>query len=106
MISDLSTATFMTPLRLLPPRVGLPVYQRRARFQLWALSLGRVSTRYSARPSAAATYIQQAAAWVRSLPFNRLVAAIYRAYPDMKANSGASALGVGWSRMSGPPVRG
>jgi uncharacterized protein len=66
------------------------VYQRRARYQLWTLSpegYRRGAELLRAYPSAAATYIQQVAAWVRSLPFNRLVAAIYRAYPEMKAKS-------------------
>ena len=32
-------------------------------------------------------YIKAVVAWVRSLRFEQLVAAIYRKYPDMKANS-------------------
>jgi len=35
----------------------------------------------------AAAYIQQAAAWVRSLDFKSLVSSIYAKYPEMKANS-------------------
>jgi len=65
------------------------VSQGQARYRLYALSpvgyqhgVGLLNGHPSAAP-----YIRQAAAWVRSLPFNQLVAAIYRAYPDMKANS-------------------
>jgi hypothetical protein len=35
----------------------------------------------------AQTYFRQAAIWVRSLSFDQLVAAIYRAYPDMRVKS-------------------
>jgi hypothetical protein len=69
-------------------RQGL-VYQSRARYQRWGLSPEgyRQGVGLLHAYPAAATYIRQAAIWVRSLPFNQLVAAIYRAYPDMKANS-------------------
>jgi hypothetical protein len=33
------------------------------------------------------TYLEQASAWVRSLPFASLVGSIYRAYPHMRQNS-------------------
>jgi uncharacterized protein len=35
----------------------------------------------------ASTYMRQAGAWVRQLSFQKLVAAIYRHYPDMQVNS-------------------
>lgn len=38
-------------------------------------------------PEPARTFIAQAAHWVRSLSFQQLVAAIYKRYPEMKANS-------------------
>jgi uncharacterized protein len=34
-----------------------------------------------------ATYIEKVGMWVRSLTFQQLVAAIYKKYPEMKANS-------------------
>ena len=38
-------------------------------------------------PTEAAKFLAAAAEWVRRLSFQQLVAAIYRAYPDMKVNS-------------------
>jgi hypothetical protein len=38
-------------------------------------------------PEPAQTFIRRAAAWVRALDFQKLVAAIYRRYPEMRANS-------------------
>jgi len=38
-------------------------------------------------PEPARTFVSQAAKWVRSLSFQQLVAAIYKRYPEMKANS-------------------
>jgi uncharacterized protein len=38
-------------------------------------------------PQSTRDFIQQTARWVRGLNFQQLVAAIYRRYPDMKANS-------------------
>ena len=35
----------------------------------------------------AATYLDEVVRWVRARSFNELVKAIYRAYPEMKANS-------------------
>lgn len=35
----------------------------------------------------AANYIERASSWVRSLSFYDLIRAIYKAYPDMRANS-------------------
>jgi len=65
------------------------VYQSKARYRLYTLSpegyhrgLGVLNG-----SNAASTYIRQAANWVRSIPFSKLVAAIYRAYPDMQVNS-------------------
>lgn len=38
-------------------------------------------------PSEAKDFVERASAFVRSLSFSELVAAIYKAYPDMKVNS-------------------
>ena len=38
-------------------------------------------------PGEAVAFISQVGEWVRSLSFSQLVSAIYRQYPDMKANS-------------------
>ena len=35
----------------------------------------------------ASNYLKQLSAWVLSLSFAQLVSAVYKAYPDMKANS-------------------
>jgi len=49
-------------------------------FQAGAQQLEHLSPQVTA-------YLHQLAAWVRSLSFNQLVAAIYNRYPDMKVNS-------------------
>ena len=41
-------------------------------------------------PLAARDYVQKASAFVRRLSFADLVSAIYKAYPDMKVNSGST----------------
>lgn len=38
-------------------------------------------------PEPARTYISELSSFVRSLPFSQLVSAIYKAYPEMRANS-------------------
>jgi uncharacterized protein len=38
-------------------------------------------------PSNAQSYINQVVPWAKSLSFSQLVGAIYKAYPDMRANS-------------------
>lgn len=47
----------------------------------------RGDTLLASLPATARKYIEEAAAFVRSLSFTELVSAIYKAYPEMRANS-------------------
>jgi hypothetical protein len=65
------------------------VRQSVARYRLYTLSPEgyREGSQLLFSNPDSAPYICKAADWVCSLSFNQLVAAIYRAYPEMKVNS-------------------
>jgi uncharacterized protein len=66
------------------------VYQTVARYRNYTLSpdgYRRGGELLRTCPPSAETYIREAADWVRRLSFSQLVAAIYRAFPEMKVNS-------------------
>ena len=60
---------------------------RYRRYSLTPEGLARGRDQFAAFPEDVQKYISQLATWVRSLSFSQLVSAIYRAYPEMKANS-------------------
>jgi hypothetical protein len=57
------------------------------RYRLTELGQEAGSREFHSLAPAAKDYIARASNFVRSLPFQHLVAAIYKAFPDMKANS-------------------
>jgi hypothetical protein len=71
-------------------KIGLARSSPAGRYRIYSLSVdgyqSGVRVLDTLRPNARA-YLTQAAAWVRSLSFQQLVAAIYNRYPDMKVNS-------------------
>jgi hypothetical protein len=60
---------------------------RHKSFALAPLGFAEGSTVLARLPTPTQEYIKAVVAWVRSLRFDQLVAAIYRKYPDMKAKS-------------------
>ena len=57
------------------------------RYALTADGFKAGSKYLSAFPAKGKAYVQRVALWVRKLNFAQLVAAIYKQYPDMRANS-------------------
>lgn len=77
------------------------------RYELTEVGRKRGETALGSLPNPVADYFRRAARWVRLIPYRRMLAAIYRRYPDMAVDSVVRQLGLERRpRRQNPFIRG
>ena len=80
--------------------ISIDTTRRYNQYSLTDSGYERGMTVLSSLPEPAARYIEDAAKWIRFVPFKHLISAIYRQYPDMTVNSIIPQAAPGYSHAS------
>ena len=81
-------------------KINIDTTGRYNRYSLTDSGHARGAAVLSALPEPAARYIEDAAKWIRFVPFKHLLSAIYRQYPDMAVNNVIPQAMLGYPRAS------
>lgn len=81
-------------------KISIDTTRRYNQYSLTDSGHERGMTVLTTLPEPAANYMEDAAKWVRFVPFKHLLSAIYRQYPDMAVNSVAPQATSGYSHVS------
>ena len=81
-------------------KINIDTAGRYNRYSLTGSGHARGVAVLSALPEPAARYMEDAAKWIRFVPFKHLLSAIYRQYPDMAVNSIIPQVASGYSHAS------